>query len=197
MDAEHVWAIMPEERRRVADLLESLTPAEWELPTPCEGWRVRDVAGHLTLAPNAGLLATMLGVLKARGDANRFIDQDARRRAQRSPAELVAEIRSTATSRRHPPPTKPLDPLVDVSVHGWDIATAAGKPWSIRTDVARDGAERIWGAGFPFNARKKLAGHRLVATDVGWTAGDGPEVIEAPIDRLLLLVTGRLTPQDA
>jgi len=28
------------------DLLRSLTPEEWRAPTRCEGWEVRDVAGH-------------------------------------------------------------------------------------------------------------------------------------------------------
>lgn len=31
-----------------ADLIESLSDAEWDTPTRCSGWLVRDVAGHVT-----------------------------------------------------------------------------------------------------------------------------------------------------
>jgi hypothetical protein len=36
-----------------------------------------------------------------------------------------------------------------------------------------------------------MAGFRLAATDVEWSAGDGPEV-RAPIEAILLVLTGRL-----
>lgn len=34
------------ERRDVADYLATLTTAEWDQPTLCPGWSVRDVAGN-------------------------------------------------------------------------------------------------------------------------------------------------------
>lgn len=49
----------------------------------------------------------------------------------------------------------------------------------------------VWCSGFPFRARTRLAGRRLVATNTEWAAGDG-ELLEAPIERLLLAMTGRL-----
>jgi hypothetical protein len=52
----------------------------------------------------------------------------------------------------------------------------------------------VWESSFPFSARKRLAGHRLLASNAPWSAGEG-ELVEAPIERLLLLLTGRLRPQ--
>ena len=49
--------------------------------------------------------------------------------------------------------------------------------------------------GFPFRARKRLAGLRLTATDTEWAVGSGAPV-EGPIAALLLLVTGRLAAVD-
>jgi hypothetical protein len=60
-------------------------------------------------------------------------------------------------------------------------------------EAARAAADRIWTKSFPFKARKRLAGVRLVATDITWTAGQGPE-IRGPISALLLLLTNRPTP---
>lgn len=39
--------------RRLADAFDALEPEEWELPTPCEGWTVRDMGGHLVGAMRA------------------------------------------------------------------------------------------------------------------------------------------------
>lgn len=35
------------ERRDLADYLDTLTKEQWEQPSLCPGWTVRDVAGHL------------------------------------------------------------------------------------------------------------------------------------------------------
>jgi uncharacterized protein (TIGR03083 family) len=50
MDVDEVWRVVDEERSTLADLLEELTEEEWEHPSLCSAWRVRDVAAHLTLA---------------------------------------------------------------------------------------------------------------------------------------------------
>lgn len=42
---EHIVA----ERTELVELLRSLTPAQWGAPSLCEGWSVRDLAGHLTI----------------------------------------------------------------------------------------------------------------------------------------------------
>ena len=50
MDRDEVWRAIDAERISLADLLDSLGEREWETPSLCAGWRVRDVAAHLTLA---------------------------------------------------------------------------------------------------------------------------------------------------
>jgi hypothetical protein len=48
-----------------------------------------------------------------------------------------------------------------------------------------------WPFTVAFDARRRLAGLRLEATDTQWAAGDG-EVVEGPVEALLLLLTGRV-----
>lgn len=55
---------------------------------------------------------------------------------------------------------------------------------------AVESADYLWRRGFPFHARKRLAGHRLVATDADWRAGEGAE-ISGPIQALVMLLAGR------
>jgi hypothetical protein len=57
-------------------------------------------------------------------------------------------------------------------------------------DAVLASADRVWSMGFPFHARHRLAGLRLVATDADWSLGDG-EVLEDTALRLLLRMTGR------
>lgn len=46
MDRDAVWKTIDDERLSLADLLDDLSPAEWETPSLCTGWRVRDVAAQ-------------------------------------------------------------------------------------------------------------------------------------------------------
>ena len=83
-----------------------------------------------------------------------------------------------------------MEPLIDVLVHGQDIALPLGRTRPMPTAAAAAAAQRAWDMGFPFRARKRLAGLRLAATDADWAVGSG-EPVEGPIAALLLLVTGR------
>lgn len=38
-----------DERRDLADFLETLTPEQWQQPSLCAGWTVRDVVAHVTI----------------------------------------------------------------------------------------------------------------------------------------------------
>src|SRR5258708_6133547 len=46
-DPISVLDLFPQERAALIDLLSGLTEGEWEEPTICAGWSVRDVALHI------------------------------------------------------------------------------------------------------------------------------------------------------
>jgi hypothetical protein len=52
------------EVRDMADLLESLDEAQLDTPSLCEGWRVRDVAGHVASGTCMSLPAVMMQTAK-------------------------------------------------------------------------------------------------------------------------------------
>ncbi len=58
------------------------------------------------------------------------------------------------------------------------------------TDAAEAAAERVWAMSFPFFARRRFRGTRLRETNADWARGEGDE-IDAPIEKLLLMLTGR------
>ena len=191
MDRDEKWTVIAGQRRILADLLAGLDEPEWERPSLCAQWRIRDVAAHLALTPQSpGLLRILAAGLRARGDFDAVNRDLAVAHAERPPADLVAELRELADSRRKPAITTLDNLLFDTLVHVQDVAVPLGLTAPVPLDAAREGADRVWRMGWPFWARRRLRGVRLTATDVDWTAGDGAEV-RGPVQALLLLLTGR------
>jgi uncharacterized protein (TIGR03083 family) len=194
MDREQAWQHIRNERLSLADLLASLTEEEWDRPSLCAGWRVRDVAAHVALAAQPpGLGSMFTEAVRARGSFHRLNRDISIRHANRPGADLVAELRAHAASRRLPPVTNYRNIVPDILVHGQDIAIPLGRERPMPLDAAQAAAARVWAMGWPFRARQRLDGFRLIATDVEWSAGTGRRMLRGPISALLLLLTGRTT----
>lgn len=190
MDKEAAWEVIHRERAALGELLKPLTPEQWEHPSLCRGWSVRDVAAHVIAWPDTSLHQALVAGLRGRGNFNRMIHDEAQRRSGRPTAQILADFDRFAGSRHHLPFLTYHEGLLDVLVHTQDIAIPLGLRHDMPAEAARHCASRVWRIGFPFYARKKLAAYRLVATDVDWSVGDGA-LIRGPISALLLLVTGR------
>jgi uncharacterized protein (TIGR03083 family) len=194
---DELWAAIDTQRLRTAELLESLAPQEWDHPSLCEGWRVRDVAAHLTMQ-QMSLGGALLGALRHPGSVNHMIREGARDRAKLPEERLIDEIRGTVGSRRHNTGVTPLETLIDIVVHGQDIAIPLGRSLEVAPDVAATAASRVWSYGARRWDRIKMRvfrrfpywGYRLTATDFAWSVGDGPD-ISGPVLSILLLLTGR------
>lgn len=196
MDREQSWQVIERERLFLAGLLESLSDEEWERPSLCAGWRIRDVATHVALVPHPPTPWTMLAeAVRARGNFDRLNHDLTVREAARPTAEIVDDLRSYAASRKMPVVTNERNILFDLLVHVQDIAIPLGRAHEMPREAARAGADRVWRMGWPFWARRRLRGLRLAATDVDWAVGAGQEV-RGPIEALLLLVTGRTAALD-
>ncbi|AVT39972.1 maleylpyruvate isomerase family mycothiol-dependent enzyme [Plantactinospora sp. BB1] len=191
MDPEKIFEWTVAERLSLADFLDGLDEHEWQVASLCPGWTVQDVLAHLTLGTRTTVRDLLVGLIRSGGGFNRMEARMARDRAARfSPAELVAQFRSSAASRRRSPGSGPLDPLVDALVHGQDIARPLGRIRKMPPEPALAGLEYARKSSF-YGARRRFRGIRLVATDLEWSAGDGPDEVRGPVADLLMLATGR------
>ena len=185
-----VDAAVSAERHRLADSVADLTDEQWATPSLCAAWTVRDVVAHLTVTTRVTVPRLLRGAVRARGSFDRLaIDLAAERAVAHTPAELVAQLRESAASMRRLPGSSPMDPLMDLVVHGQDIARPLGRryvspPEVVAACLAYVATNRFMGGP------RRLSGVRLVSTDTRWTLGDGAELRGPDID-LLLVAAGR------
>jgi len=191
MNPDDVWRGIDDQRGRLVDLLEDLSGQEWQHPSLCEGWSVRQVAAHVALqnTPWSAMPQGVVEIIKA-GGMNGAIHAMACRHAQLPAERIVAEIRERIGVWHPLPMVTYRESAIDYLVHLQDIAIPLGREVATPVDVAAVAAERVWRSPRMFHARRRFAGYRIVATDVDWCAGQGREVT-GPISTILLLLTGR------
>jgi uncharacterized protein (TIGR03083 family) len=187
---EAYWSAVVSLRLRIADLLAELQPAEWDAPSLCRGWRVRDVAGHLALVPTIRLGDMIAVAPRARFSPDRINTVLAVRHGSADPGAIIAKLRGHAGDRRTAAGLDTRNALFDLIVHSQDIVLPLGRDFAVPASDSLSGLRRVWTMGWPFHARRRLAGVTLRATDADWTVGAGPEVA-GPALSLLLVLTGR------
>ena len=184
------------ERRRLADHVADLTDEQWATPSLCAAWTVRDVVAHLTTTTRMTVPRLVRAAVRARGDFDRMeIDLAAERAAAHTTAELVAQLRESADSTRRTPGSGPMDPLMDLVIHGQDVARPLGRRYVSPPEVVAACLRYVATNTF-MGGPRRLSGVRLVSTDTGWTLGDGAELRGSDVD-LLLVASGRRAGLDA
>ncbi|MDH4146942.1 MAG: maleylpyruvate isomerase family mycothiol-dependent enzyme [Acidimicrobiia bacterium] len=178
------------ERHRLADVLDGLESAQWDTPSLCGGWSVRDVLGHLLSILEVPVWKFLVGSVRRRS-FDRYADEVAcQLAASAGPGELVARFRARAATRFAPPVVGPIAPLVDICVHAHDIGWPLGAPVALDAATLGVALDFCCGSGRGFVPRSRTAGLRFQATDLDWSSGEGV-LVEGPADALLLAVTDR------
>jgi uncharacterized protein (TIGR03083 family) len=183
-----------DEREELAALLNRLTPQQWESPTLCERWSVREVAVH-TVSYDELTTAGLVGrFLKGRLNPDRINAICVSDYADRSPEQIVAMIRANTDPHGLTGGFGGRIALTDGMIHQQDIRRSIGLPRTIEPERLRTAldfaryAPTIRGA---WRAR----GVRLVATDLDWSHGKGSEV-RGSGEALLMAMAGRRAALD-
>ena len=177
------------ERRDLADYLDTLTEEQWEQPSLCPGWAVRDVVGHLPSYDELGWPAVLAQFARSRFSLARCNQVGVERSRRLGTEQLVARLRAHAVPRGITTMFGSAIALTDGVIHHQDIRRALGHPRTVpegRLVAALKFAPRARALPAPAIGRDL----RLVATDVDWAHGTGPEV-EGPGEALLIALAGR------
>jgi uncharacterized protein (TIGR03083 family) len=178
-----------DERADLADLLATLSPDQWEAPSLCARWRVRDVVAHMfsyeELGP-IGLVGRFLsgGVLPDRVNAAGVAAY-----ADHTPEQLLALVRDHQQPRGLTAGFGGRIALTDGVIHHQDIRRPLGLPRTIPAERLRTVLDFARTAP-TIGARTRIRGLTLTATDLDWSAGSGP-VVEGPAESLLMVIAGR------
>ena len=106
VDREHAIAVLDEQYDAVIALAEGLAPDEWDLPTSCPGWSVKDNVAHVI-----GIEAMLLGrptpevtlpdeLPHVRNDFGRVNEEWIEAYRGRPTADVLADLRDTIAERR-------------------------------------------------------------------------------------------------
>jgi uncharacterized protein (TIGR03083 family) len=194
MSSPDVMHLARAEREEFAALLEGLTPQQWESPTLCRGWRVREVVSHVIgfdPLSRMQLVGWMAKGLVTRGGSN-AVEVAAYR--DKSPEELLALVRRYAVPQGITAGFGGRIALTDGMIHQQDIRRPLGIPRTIPAEPVLAALEftkwapRLLGA-------MRTRGVRLIATDLDWSHGSGPEA-RGTGEAVLLAMAGRRAALD-
>ena len=183
-----------EERADLLALLRQLTPAQWNAPSLCTSWRVRDVATHIVSYDELSKAATVATFLRGGLRTGRVNDVALARYQDLDTDGIIDLVARNQRPRGLPSGFKGGIALTDGTIHHQDIRRALDLPRSIPEH--RLVAVLTFSLGAPTLPSKGNAkGLKLLATDVDWAAGAGPEVT-GPGEALLMAAAGRPSALD-
>ena len=193
---EH-WETIANERRALADELESLTEEQWRTPSLCGDWTVHQLLGHLVVPHKTPLPKFLMLTVRSGGNFNKANSRLAIKEAERPPAALLADLRRFADGRFKPPFLGSAAPLTDILIHGYD----ARIPLGLTSDRSPEPFRHVLDLLVSPKARwafvtRRLPALRYVATDLEWAHGEGEEVRGTAAD-LALAMLGRRARLDA
>jgi len=181
------------ERQALATGLSGLTPEQWDTPTLCAGWRVREVTAHITMPFRYSTEQYLRELQASHGDFNQMADRCARRDAARPAAELLAALADNVHNPWQPPGGGPVGALCHDVIHGLDITVplATGRRVPEQHLLTVLGFLTGRGGGEVFGT--DLARVTLRADDLDWSYGSG-EPVTGLGQHLLLAMAGRRLP---
>ena len=189
MSKPDLMALAEEERTELLALLQSLTDDQWNAQSLCTKWRVRDVATHVVSYDELSTLTTVGTFIRG---GLRVSSVNAVALQRYDDLEPLAIIDLLARNLRPSGLPKGFGggiALTDGTIHHQDIRRALKLPRTIPAHRLVPVLDFALGAP-TLPAKKNAKGLRLTATDVDWTAGEGPQVA-GPGEALLMTIAGR------
>ena len=173
--ADDFMALAHDERAEFAALLRELTPEQWEAPTLCTEWPVRDVVAHVISYEELDARGLLRRYLRGRFVPRRVNAVGVADYAGHRPEQLVEVLERHLRPRGLTAGFGGRIALVDGLIHQQDIR----RPLGIRREIPTGRLRPVLAfarTAPPVGAFGRIRGLRLVATDLDWASGKGAEV---------------------
>jgi len=193
MATDDLMPMIAAERRAFADVLLGLAEPDWDAPSLCAGWRVREVVAHMTMPFRYSPPRFLAELARSRGNFTAMSDRVARRDARVPIASLLDGWRTNVDDPWKPPGGGLPGALTHDVVHGLDITVPLGIEHPVSEAALRVVLDN---ATSPLNRKHfgiDLTGIRLEADDLDWAYGEG-EPLRGTARHLLLVLMDRRLP---
>lgn len=175
----------------ISAFLRGLSEEQWEHPSLCGEFTVRDVVGHMLSATDTSVWKVLRMLPAAGFSIDRVSVAMAKQRVDgRTSQELIADFEAHDPGRGLTRLFPLKSTLLERVVHHQDMRRPLAMPRQIPEerltavlDVAVKGHNGV-------NSKKRAAGLALRAVDVDWSHGDGP-VVEGPGEAILMALCDR------
>jgi uncharacterized protein (TIGR03083 family) len=192
MTSDDLMPLISAERRAFGDVLAGLRDADWDAPSLCAGWRVREVVAHMTMPFRFSPLRFVGEMARSRGDFARMADRVARRDAQAPIGTLLDGWRTNVDNRWKPPGGGHEGALTHDVVHGLDITIPLGIEHPVSDRALRVVLDNATSPLSRKHFGRDLTGTRLEADDLDWAFGEGEPLRGAARHLLMVLMDRRL-----
>lgn len=153
----------------IISVLQNLEPEQWDLPTPCPGWTIADIAAHLIDLDSMAMGAPMVdhepdwnSLPHVTSTSHQFTERGVDYRRGTPPAELLSQLiantqalsdflANNSVAIKVPWAKEELSTELfltmrafDVWVHELDIRTAISQPGNFGSNAARSSAQRMF-----------------------------------------------------
>ncbi|WP_134739756.1 maleylpyruvate isomerase family mycothiol-dependent enzyme [Nocardioides sp. 503] len=192
-------ALARAERVDLLALLHDLDEGDWDRPTLCSEWTVRDVVTHVLSFEGVGWGAVLAHGLRRllpgggrgplEGPLGPMDAVNEPPRPRHDPALLVATLAGHLTPTGLTAGFGGRIALTDGLIHQQDLRRPLGRPRTIPAERLRAALSFAMYAP-PVGAFRRVRGLRLVATDLDWSHGRGA-LVTGPGEALLLAAAGR------
>ena len=186
--------LMWEESADMADLVGGLSEEEWNHDSLCAGWNVKAVISHMVLGHTTPMPQMLGKVMKYGFNVDKAsAEMSSQYGAAHSGAELAQQWAAVVANHTRKGISKVIPGkagFIDHLIHNQDMRRPLGKPRTVPEARLLAALELLPSMGGAIGSKQRLAGLRVVATDVPWTAGDGPEVTGSG-EAILMAASGR------
>jgi len=174
----------------LAGIVAALDAHDWEAPSLCAGWRIREVVAHITMPARWSGPAVLAGLARSGFRWNVFADRAARGDAQLATNDLITGLRSDRLAKWRPPGGGVQGALVHAVIHGLDVTVPLRIDRQPPPERLRVVLDALAAPASLKHFGVDIAGIELRASDIDWAYGSGP-VANADAQTLALVLSGR------
>ncbi|MFB4276683.1 maleylpyruvate isomerase family mycothiol-dependent enzyme [Nonomuraea sp. MTCD27] len=190
-DPAAIWPLIHTERAALASDLAALTEEQWATPSLCEGLTVREVLAHLTAGASLNPVRWLAGVIRCRFDFDKQVAMRLAEHLGTTGADTLERFEAVVTSTTSPP-LPAVAMLGETIVHGEDIRRPLGLSRDYPIPTLTRLAEYYRESDLVVQAKGRIDGLRLTATDGPFEAGTGPALVSGRTLSLIMAMTGRI-----